>query len=108
LSKNGQTKGKHNAWSYIVSGKTPLNKEWHVTIKKSTFTSGNLLLSSEYQSLQFEERWIAKNFISDCPTFKIAKSKWSDFFLSQKHKESINLKVILSFVKTIHISYYLI
>lgn len=71
LSKSGQTKGKYNAWSYIVTGKLPVNKQWYITIKKSTFTSGNLFLSSEYQSLQIESKWFSKNFISDCPHFKI-------------------------------------
>ena len=87
LEKNGQTKGKYNTWSYIATGKIPHDKQWYITIKKTTLTSGNLILSSDYQSLKYYGRWSAKNFTSECPSFKIAKSKSSDFILNSKAKE---------------------
>jgi hypothetical protein len=55
--KNGKVKGNYNAWSYLIFGKISVPKNWDLMYKKSTFTSGNLLLSSEYQSLLVLAKW---------------------------------------------------
>ena len=88
LSKSGQTKGKYNAWSYIATGKIPHKNQWYFTIKKTSLTSGNLILSSKYQSLQYYGKWLAKEFISDCPPFKIFRHKWTDFLLDPSAKKT--------------------
>ena len=56
--KNGKVKGSYNAWSYQIFGKINSPKNWNLMYKKSTFTSsGNLLLSSKYQSLLVATEW---------------------------------------------------
>lgn len=79
VAKNGETRGKYNAFSYNVIGKVRHPNKWEFRIQKSSFTSGNLLLSSKYQSLHVASIWTAKILKSDCPNFYIRKKKTFDF-----------------------------
>lgn len=77
-SMGGETVGTYNAWSYRVIGKINHPNQWEFLLKKSTFSSGNLLLSSEYQNLHIASIWIARNLPSNCSTFLIRKKKVGD------------------------------
>ena len=79
VSNGGETRGKYNAFSYNVLGKVKHPNKWEFNIKKSTFTSGSLLLSSKYQSLHVASIWTAQDLESECPNFKIRPKKWFDF-----------------------------
>lgn len=57
LQYGGEVKGKFNAWSYIVYGKIDRPSNWNLKYKKASYTSGNLLLSSKYQSLLNLVEW---------------------------------------------------
>jgi hypothetical protein len=85
ITKNGgQTRGKYGASAYSIRGKIPHPCQWEFKIKKSTFTStGNLLLSGKSQSLFVASRWTAQNIPTDCPSFRIRKKRWLDFFRIQ-------------------------
>jgi hypothetical protein len=74
LERGGQVKGSYNAWSFIFMSKVKGKKEWLINVKKATFTSGNLLLSSKKQSLQeiLTFRSIFKN--TGCKDFHISRS----------------------------------
>ncbi|MBL4667941.1 MAG: hypothetical protein JKY30_01600, partial [Flavobacteriales bacterium] len=50
-SKSGLIKGTYNAFSYSIIGKIPHKNDWILNYRKSTFSNGNLFLSSEYQNL---------------------------------------------------------
>ncbi len=52
ISKGGEEKGIYNAWSLNFISKVKGENEWLIYVKKATFTSGNLLLSSKKQNLQ--------------------------------------------------------
>lgn len=78
VSNGGETRGKYNAFSYNVLGKVRHSNKWEFRIKKSTFTSGNLLLSSEYQNLHIASIWTARSLQSDCPDFLIRRNKFLD------------------------------
>lgn len=92
LNKSGKIKGKFNAWSYVVYGKTPHPSKWEFKIKKATYSSGNLLLSTKYQSLQVESIWFAKNMETDCSDFLIQKPKWYNRFKKLNDFYSIKSK----------------
>jgi hypothetical protein len=79
VANKGETHGNYNAFSYNVLGKVKHPNKWEFNIKKSSFTSGNLLLSSKYQCLHVASIWTAKNLKSDCPKFKIRPKKLLDF-----------------------------
>lgn len=73
-----QVNGKYNAWSYlVVAEKEDLFKLRKVIYKKSTYTSGNLLLSSKYQSLSEIIEWQIEH-ISNEPNFLIKQKIWTD------------------------------
>lgn len=79
VSKGGSLKGEFNAWSYLVTGEVLLKKKWYLKYKKATFSSsGNLLLSSEYQSLLVLAEW--KTEIEDIhhTAFQIRKKTFFD------------------------------
>lgn len=71
----GEAVGSYNAWSYNILGRIPHPNKWEFRIKKSTYSSGNIWLNSCYQSLQYENNWVAKNIVSDCSGFKIIRAK---------------------------------
>jgi len=52
IKKGGEEKGSYNAWSLNFISKVKGEHEWLINVKKATFTSGNLLLSSKKQNLQ--------------------------------------------------------
>ena len=77
--RNGEVKGKYNAWSYAIYGKIREPKTWTLIYKKSTFTSsGNLLLSSKSQSLLVLVEWTTRRIENSDSDFKIRKKKTTD------------------------------
>ena len=80
LKDGGQINGKFNAWSFGIKSKVKSNFTWLIDIKKATYSSGNLLLSSKYQNLQEILIFRTVVFDSDCYSFHIRKSKFIDLF----------------------------
>ncbi|WP_299212608.1 hypothetical protein [uncultured Aquimarina sp.] len=79
-SKNGKVKGTYNAWSYLIFGKISNPKNWSLMYKKSTFTStGNLLLSSKYESLLVMAQWETMRKGTHNFEFEIRKKNRTDF-----------------------------
>lgn len=76
--KNGEVKGQFNAWSYLIYGKISSPKNWTLMYKKSTFSSGNLLLSSKRQNLLVLAEWTTNGVGSHNSEFVIRKKKQSD------------------------------
>tara|TARA_R110002111_G_scaffold26397_3_gene57148 strand:+ start:17181 stop:17741 length:561 start_codon:yes stop_codon:yes gene_type:complete len=60
IKHEGKTTGNYNAWSYSVVGKITIPRKWILEYKKSTFSSGNLLLSSKTQNLFVSATWKTK------------------------------------------------
>ena len=84
-NKNGISSGSYNAWSYSVIGKINHPTEWILEYKKSTFSSGNLLLSSKHQNLLTSVIWKTKGDTT------------SEFFIRKrklKHKQTIGLNIL--------------
>lgn len=79
IKRNGEANGKYNAWSYLVSATIPHPKNWSFTIRKATYSSGNLLISAKSQNLHVSNKWIAAKFESDCPNFFIRRKTFTDF-----------------------------
>ncbi len=79
IENNGETRGTYNAWSYLVVGKIRHENNWQFGIKKATYTSGNLLLSSKYQNLHYAQQFKADILESPREDFLIRKKKYFDF-----------------------------
>lgn len=78
--KNGKVKGNYNAWSFIVYGKISNPQNWNLMYKKSTFSSsGNLFLSSKYQSLFVMVEWEIERKETYNSKFEIRKKTRTDF-----------------------------
>ncbi|MFK5890225.1 MAG: hypothetical protein QM486_05795 [Flavobacteriaceae bacterium] len=75
----GKVNGRYNAFSYHLLGKIKRKNQWDLRFKKSSYTSGNLFLSSKYQSLSFVSEWFADEIELNCPKFKIRKKKKLDY-----------------------------
>lgn len=86
----GVTTGSYNAWSYNVKGRVDAPLRWIFQIKKATYTSGTLLVNSEYQSLQFWTIWKCKDLVTELPDFYIRKKKFGDGF-RRNFSKSVNL-----------------
>lgn len=76
----GKTIGSYNAWSFNVKGKVQGNYLWIFQLKKSTYSSGNLFLSTKFQTLYVSSVWKCKNLVSDDGDFTIRKKKFFDVF----------------------------
>ena len=87
LNHKGETRGKYHAFSYQVLGKIRHPEKWEFRIKKASFTSGNLLISTKKQSLFVSSKWTAKNFKSNCPKFLIRRKKRWDFLKVSSSKK---------------------
>ena len=74
LEKGGKIKGLYNSWSFNLHSKVKSKNTWLIDIKKATYTSGNLLLSSKYQSLAETLTFTADFKETDCENFYIGKS----------------------------------
>ncbi len=74
----GETTGSYNAWSYNVKGRVDAPLRWIFQLKKSTYSSGNLLISTKKQSLQFWTIWKCKNLETDFPDFVVRKKQFGD------------------------------
>ncbi|WP_296382562.1 hypothetical protein [Winogradskyella sp.] len=93
-SKNGKVKGKYNAWSFLIFGKTPHPKPWDVMYKKSTFTTnGNLLMSSKYQSLLALAEWETERKGTHDSEFEIRKKTTADILKIPLSKSVSKLEV---------------
>jgi len=75
--KNGEVKGKYNAWSYVVYGKIKEPKTWTLKYKKSTFSSSGNLWKS--QCLLVLAEWTTKRIDNSNSDFKIRKKEKIDF-----------------------------
>ncbi len=84
-SRDGQIKGQYNAWSFNLSISLHLFLKWKINIKKATYSSGNLLLSSKHQNLQEIMKLSTVDLTNKCDNFCIRKSKIKDIFKSNKH-----------------------
>ena len=78
-SLGGEVNGRYNAFSYHLLGKVKRKNQWNLRFKKSSYSSGSLLLSSKYQSLSFVSEWFADDIMLNCPKFKIRKKNKFDF-----------------------------
>ena len=97
--KNGKAKGTYNAWSYIANGKISNPKNWNLMYKKSTFTSsGNLLLSSKYQTLLVMAEWETEQKGTHDSEFVIRKKTSADFFKIPFSKSLSKLKFFKKYV----------
>ena len=72
LSKDGKIHGVYNAWSLKIKAKILSKRTWNFYVEKSTFSSGNLLLSSKTQSLR--ESCKISTAIEEEINFSISKS----------------------------------
>lgn len=104
-NKGGKVKGTYNAWSYQVYGKFNSPDIWDIYYKKSTFTNtGNLLLSSKYESLLELVEWETDKFKENISNFRIRKQKFTDIpkLLSNKSflKLEFDKKYVLQFKKS--------
>ncbi len=88
VSFGGETRGKYNAFSYSGVGKIPHPNKWEFRIAKASFTSGDLILSSKYQSLQHATLWIARNLDKNIQEFIIRRMKWYDVLFLRFQKKS--------------------
>ena len=78
-NKNGKVKGVFNASSYLIFGEVAHPKLWTLGYKKATFTStGNLFLSSNYESLLVAAEWKTKYVSREANDFKIRKQTTTD------------------------------
>lgn len=97
-SKNGKVKGKYNAWSFLVFGKISKPKNWNLMYKKASFTSGNIFLSSEYQSLLVLAEWETERKGTHNSEFLIRKKTRFDFFRIPLSKSLSTLDVSNKYV----------
>ena len=98
VSKKGETRGVYNSFSYLAIGKIPHPCEWEIKIKKSQPTSGNIWLSSNYQSLLECVVWKAKLYETSHSNFKIRRRKMRDIFLLWFHPNCKKLKINSGFI----------
>jgi hypothetical protein len=90
-SKNGKVKGNYNAWSFLVFGKISNPKAWNLMCKKASYTSGNIFLSSEYQSLLVMAEWETERKGNHDYEFLIRKKTRTDFLKIPLSKSLSNL-----------------
>jgi hypothetical protein len=76
LERNGKVKGSYNAWSFSIAGKICDPNIWILNYKKSTYSSGNLMLSTKGQNVLTSAEWKTKNIFE--PKFKIRRKKFTD------------------------------
>ncbi len=77
--KKGKVKGRYNAWSYLIEGIVETNDSWSLKYKRAIYTStGNLLLSSKYQSLLSLVEWTCTDVKASDATFFIRRKKLLD------------------------------
>ena len=80
-SKQGKVKGVYNSWSFLVEGKITASKSWDLFYKKSTYTgTGNLLFSSEHETLLTLAEWTCTDFGTTNTSFFVRRRKFLDIF----------------------------
>lgn len=84
LARDGQINGRYNAWSFSIKSKVKSNHTWLIDVKKATYSSGNLWLSSEYQNLQENLTFTTNIKNTGCKDFYIGKSIFKR--QSRRHK----------------------
>lgn len=97
-SLGGEVNGKYNAWSYHVIGRIKRRHEWIFQIKKATYSSGNLILSSASQNLHLAAIWKCKNLQSAQPDFQIHERRRFDWIKKLVNKNIRNFSSYPQFV----------
>lgn len=98
-NKNGKVKGNYNSWSYLIFGKISNPTNWNLTYKKSTFTStGNLLLSSKYQSLLVLAEWETERKGTHNSEFTIRRKTRTDFLRKLVNKSLSELDISKKYI----------
>jgi hypothetical protein len=85
LKNGGTIQGTYNAWSYKVYLKINTPQPWFIIVSRATYTSGNLLLSSKYQSV--DEKIVLKTKIKSNVNFTIKMSRPKDYFSLRRRKK---------------------
>lgn len=88
---NGQVRGVYNAFSFQVLAKVKGKTNWTFELKKSTFSSGNLLLSSKAQSILEVALWSSDDLTQNLPKFTIRKSHWTDWIKNKFNSDIFKL-----------------
>ncbi len=97
IEKGGKIVGSYNSWSYEIIATIPHQNNWTFRYKKATYSSGSLLLSSEYQNLSTIAIWTA-DFNTNSSDFYTRKRKFRDIFtlgLNRYQKLDINPNYII-------------
>ena len=98
-NKNGKVKGNYNAWSYLIFGKISNPTNWNLTYKKSTFTStGDILLSSKYQSLLVLAEWETERKGTHNSEFRIRRKTRTDFLRKLVNKSLTELDISKKYI----------
>jgi hypothetical protein len=91
LTQRGSVDGKYNATSYFAEAYLRLQSEWKITIKKASYSSGNLLLSSEHQNLHILTTWETHINQNTIPAFRIDRNTASKKLISLLNKKRKSL-----------------
>ena len=90
-SKNGRVKGNYNASSYLILGKISNPRNWNLKYKKSTLSSGNLLLSSKHQNLLVIAEWETERKGTHNSEFTIRRKTKTNFLKKALNKSITEL-----------------
>tara|TARA_R110002033_G_scaffold22093_2_gene53871 strand:- start:6260 stop:6820 length:561 start_codon:yes stop_codon:yes gene_type:complete len=92
IEHKGKIKGNYNAWSYLVIGKIETPRKWILEYKKSTFSSGNLLLSAKTQNLFVSATWKTELTAINIADFIIRRKATKDSVLKLFNANIIELE----------------
>lgn len=92
---NGTISGTYNSWSYKLFIKIDQPNVYRIIVSKATYSSGNLLLSTKYQSLQEHITIQLKTTASGA--FKIKRASWRELF-SGKISRSLEINPYYSII----------
>ncbi|RRO20137.1 hypothetical protein [Flavobacteriaceae bacterium 14752] len=114
LDKEGNVHGYYNAWSYHIVAEVFTPQKWRLIYKKSTFSSGHILLNSKSQNIRSTLTWetmtqfkkneyfiIKKRNILKYLSFNIKKQP--EFNLPRKYSFKGNIKDFKTVDNIIHI-----
>ncbi|XOV66503.1 MAG: hypothetical protein ACFHU9_12825 [Fluviicola sp.] len=77
LEKDGQLNAVYNAWSFDIKAKVKTaHRTWLISVKRATYTNGNLLFSTKWLNKQEIIEFRARYKDVDCPNFRIEPSRW--------------------------------
>ncbi|WP_299101027.1 hypothetical protein [uncultured Winogradskyella sp.] len=95
---NGKSKGNYNAWSYSVLGEIKTSRKWILEYKKSTFSSGNLILSAKSQNLFVSAIWKTEYTSQNIPDFIIKKRTIKDMVSQLLRKNFSEIKSTSNYI----------